>query len=173
MLSDELLLDVFHYYLDISPRYRPRLVHICRKWRHIVFASQQALRLRLFCTYGTPVAKNLNCWPALPIVVEYGGSTALYPSTLEDEDNILAALKQSDRVSSIHLTVTASLLEKLSPIEEPFSKLEDLVLLYQDPMKLGHSRPFRWEPGLRGLHSTKTGFPRPLQQLSSMDLVDI
>ena len=119
------------------------------------------------------MAKNLDCWPALPIVVEYGGSPALYPPTLVDEDNILAALRQSDRVSSLHLTVTASLLEKLSPIEEPFSKIEDLVLLYQDPMKLRPSRPFGWDPGLRSLHSTKVGFPGPLQQLSSMDLVDI
>lgn len=141
--SNKVLLKIFRHYLDDSPHLWPRLLRICRKWRRIVCASQRALHLRLFCTYGTPVAKNLNCWPALPIVVEYGGSTALYPSTLEDEDNILAALKQADRVSSIHLTVTASLLEKLSPIEEPFSKLEDLVLLYQDPMKLRHSRPFR------------------------------
>jgi hypothetical protein len=173
MLSDEMLLDVFHYYLGAFPQFWPRLVHICRKWRRIVFASQQALRLRLFCTHGTPVAKTLDCWPALPIVVGYGGSPAPYPPAPEDEDDILAALKRSDRVSSIRLTVTASLLEKLSPIEEPFSKLEDLALLYQGSMKQTLSRPFRWDPDLRGLHSTRIGFPIPLQQLSSMDLVDI
>jgi hypothetical protein len=173
MLSDELLLDVFHYYLGASPRFWSRLVHICRKWRRIVFASQQALGLRLFCTHGTPVVKTLDCWSALPIVVEYGGFPALYPPAPEDEDNILVALKRSDRVSSIHLTVTASLLEKLSPIEEPFSKLEDLVLLYQGSMMPRLSRTFRWDPSLRGLHSTRIGFPGPLQRLSSMDLVDI
>jgi hypothetical protein len=31
------------------------------------------LRLRLFCTHGTPVLKTLDCWPTLPIVVQYGG----------------------------------------------------------------------------------------------------
>jgi hypothetical protein len=70
-----------------------RLVHICRKWRRIVFfASQRALRLRLFCTHGTPVLTTLDWWPALPIVVEYGGSPTLDPPAPEDEDNIVVAL---------------------------------------------------------------------------------
>ncbi len=38
----------------------------------------------------------------------------------EDEDNIMTALKQSDRVRSISLTVASSLQEKLSTISEPF-----------------------------------------------------
>ena len=75
-----------------------------------------------------PVLKTLNCWPTLPIVVQYGGFLAPCPPSTEDEDNILTALKQSDRVISISLTVTNSLLEKLSAIEKPFSELEDLVL---------------------------------------------
>jgi hypothetical protein len=76
--------------------------------------------------------KSLDCWPVVLIVLEYCGSPALYPPAPEDEDNIVVALKQSGRVSSIHLTVTLSLLEKLSSIEEPFSNLENIVLLYED-----------------------------------------
>ena len=38
--------------------------------------------------------------------MEYGGSPALDPPAPEDEDNIMAAIKQSDRVSHISLTVT-------------------------------------------------------------------
>src|SRR6266404_8927304 len=92
-LSDEVLLNIFRFYLDASPQYWPMLVHICRKWRRIVLASQQPLQLRLFCTNGTPVLKNLHCWPAtLPIIVEYGGSPTLDHPTPEDEDNIIAAL---------------------------------------------------------------------------------
>jgi hypothetical protein len=64
--------------------------------------------------------------------VEYRGSPTLNPPAPEDEDNIVAALERSDRVSSISLTVTNSLLEKLSAIERPFSELEDLFLLSQD-----------------------------------------
>jgi hypothetical protein len=142
----------------------------------VLFASQQALHLRLFCrlyAHGTPVLKTPECWPALPIVVEYGGSLALYPPAPEDEDNILSLLKRSDRVSSIHITVTTSLLAELSPIEVPFSKLEDLVLLYQGFMKLRLSSAFLWEPALHGFQSTKTSFPAPVQRLSSMDLLDL
>jgi hypothetical protein len=173
-LSDEVLLNIFRCYLDASPRVWPRLVHTCRKWRRIVFGSQRALHLRLFCTYGTPVLKILDYWPALPIVVEYGGSPALDPPADEDEDNILAALRWSDRITSIHLTVTMSLLAKLSSIGEPFPNLENLVLLYEDCMEQGLPSAFRWGPRIRRLHSTGISFPSPLQQLSSSrDIVDI
>jgi hypothetical protein len=175
-LSDKVLLKIFRYYLDVSPQFWPRLVHICRKWRRIVFASQRALHLRLFCTHGTPVLKTLDCWPsALPIVVQYGGSQALDAPAPEDEDNIMAALNQSDRVSSISLTVTSSLLEKLSAIERPFSELEDLDLLSLDSVRLTLPSAFRWAPRrLRCLHSTRIAFPALLKLLySSSNLVDL
>ncbi|KAI9451044.1 hypothetical protein BJY52DRAFT_1419288 [Lactarius psammicola] len=173
-LSDEVLLSIFHCYLDASPQFWLRLVHICRKWRHIIFASRRALHIRLFCAHGTPVLNTLHYWPALPIVVQYGGSLALDPPAPEDEDNIMAALKQSDRVSSISLTVTTSLLEKLSAIERPFSQLEDLVLLSRDSMLQTLPSAFRWGPRLRSLHSTRIAFPELLQLLhSSRNLVDL
>ena len=173
-LSDEVLLNIFRFYLETSPQFWPWFVHICRKWRRIVFASQRALRLRLFCTHGTPVLKTLDCWPALPIVVEYGGSQPLNLPALEDEDNIVAALKRSDRVSSIHLTVTKSLLENLSLIEEPFSNLEELALRCEDHMELGLPSAFQWCPRLRSLHLTSITFPTLPQLLySSRDLVDV
>ena len=74
----------------------------------------------------------LNCWPALPIIVQYGMSLALNPTAPEDEGNIKAALKQSGRISPISLSVTRSLLPFFSAIQEPFSELEELVLLSQD-----------------------------------------
>jgi hypothetical protein len=139
-----------------------------------VFASQRDLHLRLFCTHGTPVPKILDCWPSLPIVVEYGGSLALGPPAPEDENNIVAALKQSDRVTSIHLSVTSSLLERLSAIERPFSELEDLVLLPRDSVQLSLPKAFRWGTRLRRLHTTRVVFPSLLQLLhSSKNLVDL
>ncbi|KAH9015727.1 hypothetical protein EDB83DRAFT_235160 [Lactarius deliciosus] len=175
-LSDEVLLNVFRYYTDASPRFWPRLVHVCRKWRHIVFSSQWALHLRLFCTPGTPVLETLDRWPALPIVMEYGGSPALDPPTPEDENNIMVALKQSDRISSISLTVTSSLRERLFAIEGPLSQLEYLVVLSQDQVGMRPTLPstFRWCPRLRSLHFTRVIFP-PLPQLlySSKKLVDL
>ncbi|KAI9451040.1 hypothetical protein BJY52DRAFT_1419285 [Lactarius psammicola] len=74
---------------------------------------------------------NLDCWPPFPLVVNYGGFSMHRPPAPEDEDNLLAALEQSDRVYSIGLTVSSSLLNKLSTISRPFSGLEKLVLLSQ------------------------------------------
>jgi hypothetical protein len=123
--------------------------------------------------YGTPVLKVLDCWSALPIVIRYGGVANLDPPAVEDNDNIIAALKQSARVSSISLTVTSSLLEKLSAISEPFSKLEELFLLSQENMHLTLPSTFQWGPRLHTLHSTGIGFPSFLQLLlPSHDLVD-
>ena len=170
-LSNDILLTIFRYYLDSSPRYWPKLVHICRRWRRIVFESQRSLHLQLFCTPGMPVLKTLSFWPALPIVVEYGGS----PSHLlvpEDEDNIVAALKQSDRI--INLTVTKPLLENLSSIERPFSELETLVLLCDNDVPLTLPSAFRWGPRLRNLHLTRIAIPALLPLLiSSTGLVDL
>jgi hypothetical protein len=171
-LSDEVLLAIFRYYLDESPRLWPRLVHICRKWRRLVFASQRGLHLRLFCTHGTPVLKALNCWPALPIVVQYGGSLELDPPAPEDDDDIIAALKHSDRVVSISLTITKSLRERLSVIERPFSELKDLVLLSRYRVELTLPSSFGWGTRLRTLHLTRISFPSsPQLLLPSQDLV--
>ena len=149
-------------------------MHICRKWRRIIFASQRALHLRLLFTHGTPVLKTLDCWPTLPIVVRYGGSTGLDPPTPEDEGNIMAALKHSDRITSIRLTVTRFLLERVSATLSPFSELEDLVLLPRDSVPLTLPSTFRWSTSLRRLHSTRIAFPSLLQRLhSSRNLVDL
>ena len=173
-LSDKVLLKIFSYFLDASPRHWIGLVHICHKWRRIVFEARQPLSLRLFCTHSTLVLKTLDCWPALPIIVEYGGSLARRPPDPKDEDNIIAALKRSKRVHSITLTITDSLLKKLSTLEEPFSELEELVLLSGYSWQLILPNTFRWGPRLRRLHSTSIAYPAFLQLLSSSNnLVDL
>ena len=176
-VSDEVLLKIFRYFLDVSPRDWPRLVHTCRKWRRIVFASQRVIRLRLFCTHGTPVQKSLDCWPAaLPIVVHYGGSRELDPPDFKERENIMAALQQSDRVISIHLTISTWLLYELFAIKRAFSELQDLVLLSQEREPLTMPSTFRWGHRLRRLHSTGialSAFLQPLYTTSSTDLIDL
>ena len=103
-LSGNVLLKIFRYYIDASPRFWLRLAHVCRIWRRIILVSPLELRLQLFCTHGTPVSKILDFWLTLPIVAGYGGSLALDPPAPEDENNIMAALKQSDRVITIFLS---------------------------------------------------------------------
>ncbi|KAH9176047.1 hypothetical protein EDB89DRAFT_248280 [Lactarius sanguifluus] len=171
-LPSEVLLNIFLHCLDVSPQFWPTLVHVCQNWRQIVFKSPLTLHLRLYCKHGTPVLKTLCCWPVLPIIVQYGGSPAHAPPSPEDEDNVIAALKQSDRVSSISLTITSSLLEKLLSIEEPFSDLEELILLSQHSMGLALPNTFRWGSRLRRLQSTGIVLPSLPRLLSpSLDLV--
>ena len=154
---------------------------VCRRWRQIIFTSPLGLNLRLYCTYGTPVLKSLYCWPALPIILRYEGILNLNrpspsPST-SDEDNIIAAFRHSGRVSIISLTVTSTLLEKLSAMGalEPFSELEELCLLpRENQQQLTLPSTFRWGARLRTLHSTRITFPSFPQLLSrSQGLVEL
>ena len=174
MLSNDILLNIFRHCLDATPRIWPTLVWVCQRWRGIVLASPLGLNLRLYCTHRTPVLKSLDCWPALPIIVKYGGVPNLDPPAPEDDDNIIAALRQSGRVSSISLTVTGSLLEKLSTISEPLSGLEELVLLPQDNVQHTLPSTFLWGSRLHTLHSTRIAFPSlPPLLLLCQDLVDL
>jgi hypothetical protein len=132
ILSEDVLLKIFLHCLDTSPQFWPTLTHVCQSWRRTVLTSPRSLRLRLYYQHGRPVSKTPDCWPTLPVVVQYGGSPALDLPAPEAKDNVVAALKQSSRVCSINLVITRSLLEKLSTISEPFLELEELVLLSQD-----------------------------------------
>ena len=149
-------------------------MHICREWRRVVFASQDVLHLRLFCTHGTPVLTTLHYWPTLPIIVQFGGVPDLDSPVPRDWGHIVAALKQPRRVSSVSLTVTKSLLQKISTFSEPFSELEELVLLPQVNLQLSLPLTFQWGTRLRKLHTTRIDFPSFLWRLTpSRNLVDI
>jgi hypothetical protein len=169
-ICEDILLNIFRQFLDATPQFWPTLVWVCQRWRQIVFTTPLGLNIRLYCTYRTPVLKALGHWPALPIVMEYG----FEPPAPEDDDNIIAALRQSDRVSSINLIVTSSLLEKISAISEPFTQLEDVVFFSKDNLQLTLPSSFHLGPRLRTLHLIKIAFPSLLQLLlHSQNLVDI
>ena len=179
-LSDDILLNIFHHYLSVTPKLWPTLALVCQRWRYIIYTSPLGLNLRLYCTHGTPVLKTLDCWPVLPIAMQYGGVPKLDPPAPEDDDNIIAALKQSGRVRSISLTITSSLLEKLSTIiSEPFLDLEELALLSQHNVQLTLPSTFRWGSRLHTLHSTGIALPSfphllsPCQDLADLQLHEI
>jgi len=138
-LPDNVLLEVFdfcrryHYDLPALPISGwNKLVHVCHKWRQIIFASSRRLNLELLCTIGTPVRTNLGYWPAFPIVVDYfvrNDDDSGDDAASNDEDDIIAALEHRDRVRRIEIIVTASLLGKLATImQEPFTELTYLRL---------------------------------------------
>ena len=98
------------------------LVHVCRRWRGLVFGSPRLLDLQLYCKARTPVRKTLDNWPALPLLI----SGNVYKKTV---DNVVAILQHSDRICQISLTChTTSQIEKLWKAMQV--SFPDLVSLY-------------------------------------------
>ena len=129
MLPDVVLLEVFDSYLSgIGSWQWQTLVHVCRKWRTVVFGSPRRLKLRLFCFERTSVRKIMDVWPQfLPISVSvFAREWAVY--------NIIAALRLNDRVCCVNLSeVPRSKLEMiLAEMQQPFPALTFLQLGFQD-----------------------------------------
>jgi hypothetical protein len=78
VLPDEVLLLIFHfdrviYYEDGNLRLDPswqwhRLVHVCQKWRSVVFGSPNFLDLTLVCHPTTPMELT-GIWPPFLIII--------------------------------------------------------------------------------------------------------
>src|SRR6266702_326204 len=149
-----------------------RLAHVCRTWRHIMFASSRHLHLELLCTHGTPVKKNLGHLPAFPIVVSFLNS--FYRGG--DRDNLFAALEHRDRVRVVEVNVPRSLLKGLATVmQEPFPALAHLrfesggfeAMPTLPDSFLGGSAPL-----LRTIYMSGIPFPAaPALLLSAHDLV--
>ncbi|KAI9452405.1 hypothetical protein BJY52DRAFT_912695 [Lactarius psammicola] len=135
MLPDNVLLEIFDFYRT-NRDYLIRagwewhlLVHVCQRWRQIIFASPNRLNLQIICTYGTPVRKSLGIWPAIPIGIDFCYSDI--PPT--DEDNVIAALEHSDRVCFVSLGVTGSQLGNMATVmQEPFPVLAHIKIESKD-----------------------------------------
>ena len=143
ILPDAVLLEIFvfipsgastrRFWLDFvyDDRNWHKLVHVCRRWRQLVFASPLRLDLQLLCTCRTPVRKVLGYWPAFPRVIdcEYyrdGGNR-------HKLENIFAALQQRDRVRHIDINIRGSLFGELcAAMEKPFPALTHLYLSCED-----------------------------------------
>jgi hypothetical protein len=128
-LPDVALLEIFDFYVDKARMFTwYRLVHVCRKWRNIVFGSPRRLDLRLFCTDSTPVRQTLNVWPLLPIVIN------VESYEIWDMDNVVAALEHNDRICELGLwLITSSQLDKvLAAMQQPFPALTHLEIQLVD-----------------------------------------
>jgi hypothetical protein len=164
ILPDEVLLAIFDICL-CEPQYSKlgieewqTLVHVCHRWRCVVFGSPRRLNLRLLCRATTLARDTLDVWPALPLHIH--GYHVDY--TTERVDNIIAALERSDRVYDISIHVPSSHLEKVSAaMQKSFPELTSLVFWSQDKMSpvlpdsfLGGSAPH-----LRHLSLNRIPFP--------------
>jgi hypothetical protein len=139
-LPDDVLLEMFDFYLALmnfestGNRSKPfsedawhTLVHVCKRWRSIVFASPHRLKLQLLCTNKRPVQNTLDIWPELPIVIRAKRRMA----KAQDANNIIAVVKQHNRVRNIEIKfVQISFMKKLRAMrmEDPFLVLTSLRL---------------------------------------------
>ena len=184
-LPDNVLLETFVFYLgeDDADKFKHNhnydgwqtLVHVCRRWRCIVFASPRRLDLKLYFTRQRPIdSKMLDIWPALPIVI-----VAEDIKSEEDVTNVIAALRQHNRVCKIYYCrwqdstlngIQDPLLKEFAAIDEPFLALTSLKLSscqQQNVPVLPDSFLGGSAPRLRSLHLNAIPYPSLGKLLSS------
>jgi hypothetical protein len=199
ILPDDVLLEIFYFYMIMNSSRRSwldplggkketeawqSLVHVCQRWRSLVFQSPRYLNLQLFCTSKSPTRDALDVWPALPLIV---ASRIFLTVNHNDNDNlnVIAALEQSNRVCEVSLldsvipgsVIPVSQLEKvLAPMHVPFPELTDLrIVSYDETLPvipdsfLGGSAPRLQHFELKGIPFP--GFPKLL--LSATHLVHL
>ena len=189
ILDDDSLLHVFYlcrpFYLgedDIAGpsfshwrsngRWWYTLAHVCRRWRNVILASASHLGLSLFCTYGTPVAGMLANSPPLPIVVGYFKKDR--ELTTEDEEGIILALRQRDRVRRVRLVNPATIMQRLFvDMDGEYPILEYLVIALstEDNNTILRFPKTLQAPHLR--HLTLRGFALPIGSRLLTTAVDL
>ncbi|KAH9169283.1 hypothetical protein EDB89DRAFT_2073116 [Lactarius sanguifluus] len=175
ILPDDIFLEIFAFctcdpdrvFAQLMGQWQT-LVHVCQRWRQIIFASPRYLDLFLYFSKRTPV-RNLSCWPAFPIAILYS------PDPDDDLDDVIALLNHPNRVRFVRLTLTGSQLGKVvAAMQESFPLLKRLeldasedVLVPVLPGFLGGSAPC-----LRVFELAGIPFPElPTLLLSCHDLV--
>jgi hypothetical protein len=107
-------------------------VHVCRRWRYLIFASPNRLNLLLFCTQNSPVRALLDVWPAFPLAIQFEYPKSEWDNPENTFDILVAALERRDRICQIHVRVTDLPYELrehiVTAMEEPFPALGSLSL---------------------------------------------
>ena len=179
-LPDNVLLEIFEFYLGQDNPDRvgyygqsydgwQTLVHVCHRWRCVVFASPRRLDLKLYCTRNRLFkSKTLDIWPALPIAI-----FAEKMRCKEDVTNVITALRHHNRVCKIFYHNARSqdslLLKEFAAIDEPFVALTCLELrsLKRDVPVLPDSFLGGSAPRLRSLRLVGIPYPSIGNLLSS------
>ncbi len=146
ILDDDSLLNIFYLYRPAmfdgddddgtrlvggKPWDRERwwytLAHVCQRWWNLILGSASYLGICLVCTVGTPVANMLAHSPPLPLIIDYISDDDI---TAEDEEALVLALEQRDRVRRIRLLVSYLDLQKFAiAINEEYPILEHLIFV--------------------------------------------
>ncbi|KAI9453114.1 hypothetical protein F5148DRAFT_484998 [Russula earlei] len=101
MLPDDVLVEIFFFYVDVwatgSTKWHT-LIHVCQRWRHVVFAYPHHLNLRLVYTGTRPISEMLDVWPVLPVaIIQQLAYTFSKPSLDRTWGNIATALESEHR----------------------------------------------------------------------------
>jgi hypothetical protein len=171
VLDDDSLLHVFYLYRPFftdednsadwkyNGRWWYALSYVCRRWRNIILGSATHLGLSLLCTYGTPIADMLAGSPPLPLVVGYFRNNR--ELTSEDEEGIILALKQRDRVHRVRLH-NATMQKLFVAMDDEYPILEYLYISrrIEDDSTISRFPESLQAPHLR--HLTLQGFALPI-----------
>jgi hypothetical protein len=138
-LPDDVLLEIFDFYMIMNPSYEDKptvgawqsLVHVCQKWRNLVFGSTRRLNVQHCCTPLTLARDTLEVWPTLPLIIKGKMSLNKGKMSLQCTDNVIAALGQSHRVRKVILSgfVDCQLEKVLAAMQVPFPELTNLKLV--------------------------------------------
>ena len=179
MLPDDILIVIFDFYVDEEIKKKEiqewmTLVHVCRRWRIIVFQSPRRLNLQLVCTPLTPPRDTLDIWPPLPLIIH--DITDIYG----DVDNTIAALEHNDRVCQIRLsspsTQRISRVTRSAAMQKSFPELMELYMAsnWDFGPTLSDSFLGGTAPRLQSLELSNISFPAlPKLLLSATHLVKL
>jgi hypothetical protein len=113
ILPDDIFREIFAFCIpgrDWNPighmKEWQRLVQVCKRWQQIIYGSPRYLDLHLHCSYETPFKKNLSRWPEFPLTVDY--LIDPYGDGDDNDNDLIAALEQPDRVHHVNLRITTS-----------------------------------------------------------------
>jgi hypothetical protein len=175
ILPDDVLLEIFDFYVGADLLIQKgilvdvwrTLVHVCRRWRSLVFGSPRRLKLRLVCINRTPTRKTLDVWPALPLIIRGHASKFVM-------DNFIAALERRDRVCKIELSYYTSLESGgfWAAMQEPFPELTHLRLEARGEPRFGDIES-GWlvHPGEQDISDSFLGGSAPRLQFFWMNAV--
>ena len=167
ILPDDALLEVFSFYLVGKPNTNAwcTLVHVCQRWRGLVFASPRHLGVRLVCTARTQVEEILAPWRTIPLLVLRDSGPELSRQELEGADNIIAALRHQTRVCQIKLNHHSNDLSRriAEVMQESFPALTHLEIRLLDDAKTAVAFPDEFlggcAPSLRSCSLRAIAFP--------------
>src|SRR5712672_4690556 len=132
VLPDDVLVEIFTFYVNIDDLYPPlnkwhALVHVCRRWRYLVFVSPRRLNLRLKYGGHRPMSEVLGAWPVLPIILIFR-----HLNLHQRWHNWVAALESGhhNRICGIRLSnMTYLCWERvIAAMQKPFPELTHLEI---------------------------------------------